>query len=233
MAQRSVEDEQPPGYRGLILDFVGVLTEGVRESIAAWALAEGLDADAWRRTLTTDPVVRRLYTELELGRLPQAEWNARTGAVLGVDGDNLMGRAWAAVRPATEMVRFAREARRAGYTVALLSNSFGLDPYDPYGATGVWELFDVAVVSEREGIAKPDPTIYRTVLDRMGLAAASCVFVDDQPANLLPAAELGITTVLADGLPGTVGHLARLLGLDPGSPATEPVVAAGSDAARP
>ncbi|MFF2146588.1 HAD-IA family hydrolase [Kitasatospora sp. NPDC058190] len=218
MHQRTADEELPPGYRGLILDFVGVLTEGVREATGAWAVVEGLDAEAWRRTLTTDPVVRQLYTELEHGRLGQAEWNARTGAVLGIDGDNLMGRAWAVVRPAADMVRLAREARRAGYTVALLSNSFGLEPYDPYAATGVWELFDVAVVSEREGIAKPDPVIYRTVLDRMGLPASSCVFVDDQPANLVPAAELGITTLLADGLPGTAGRLARLLGLDLGGP---------------
>jgi putative hydrolase of the HAD superfamily len=68
----------------------------------------------------------------------------------------------------------------------------------------------------------------------MGLPAGSCVFVDDQPANLVPAAELGITTLLADGLPGTVGRLARLLGLDLGGPAAGgKAKAVTADAAQP
>lgn len=124
-----------------------------------------------------------------------------------------MGRAWAGVRPAHDMVALARSARQAGLAVALLSNSFGLDPYDPYEAMGVWELFDVAVVSEREGIAKPDPAIYRLTLDRLGLPGEACVFVDDHPRNLPPAEALGITTVLADGAPDTPARIASLLGI--------------------
>lgn len=51
------------------------------------------------------------------------------------------------------------------------------------------------VVSELEGLANPDPAIYRLTLERMGLPAEQCVFVDDHEANLSPAAELGIATV--------------------------------------
>ncbi|RBM22433.1 HAD-IA family hydrolase [Streptomyces sp. PT12] len=203
-------------YRGLILDFVGVLTEGVRESITAWAAAEGLPADAWGLMLDRHPEGRALYRELERGALSQREWNAATARLLGVAPENLMGRAWAGVRAAAGMVALAREAREAGLTVAMLSNSFGLDPYDPYGHVGVWDLFDVAVISEREGIAKPDPAIYQRVLERMELTGAECVFVDDAQVNLPPAHAYDITTVHADPNADravTVARVAALLGL--------------------
>lgn len=199
--------------RGLILDFAGVLAIGIKEAHTRWCRSEGLDPDAWRRTLEDNPEGRRLYKALESGVLTQQEWNRATAALLGVaDHVNLMGRVWAGVRPAEDMISLARQARAAGLTVAMLSNSFGLDPYDPYAH--VWDLFDLAVISEREGIAKPDPEIYRRTVDRMGLPPESLVFVDDNAANLPPARELGITAVHADGQPGAAARVAAVLGLD-------------------
>ncbi|WP_239471471.1 HAD-IA family hydrolase [Streptomyces sp. NEAU-S7GS2] len=201
-------------YQGLILDFAGVLTTGVHEAHRAWCQGEGLEPDAWRATLNEHPEARRLYVDLEAGVISQEEWNRATAPLLGVeDAENLMGRAWAGVRPAKDMILLAETARAAGMTVALLSNSFGLDPYDPYGHIGVWDLFDVTVISEREGIAKPDSEIYRRTLERMDLPAEACVFVDDHPVNLPPAAALGITTVHADGRDDMASRLTALLGL--------------------
>ncbi|MFG2904475.1 HAD family hydrolase [Kitasatospora sp. NPDC048286] len=209
---RPREPELP--FAALILDFVGVLTANAGPAHRAWCLAQGLDAGAWRHTLGHDPEASQLYTELEAGRLSQAEWNRRVAPILGVpQHENLMGRAWSGVRAADDMIALARSARQAGLAVALLSNSFGLDPYDPYEALGVWELFDVAVISEREGIAKPDPAIYQLTLDRLGLPGKACLFVDDHPRNLPPAEALGITTVLADGTPGTAARITTLLGV--------------------
>jgi putative hydrolase of the HAD superfamily len=200
-------------YRGLILDFAGVLTEGTGESQRSWCVASGLAPDAWERALGAHPEGRRWYADLEAGRIDQREWNRRTACLLGVEHDDLMGRAWAAVRTATEVVRLAGAARSAGITLALLSNSFGTDPYNPYAE--VWDLFDVRVISEREGIAKPDPAIYRRTLDRMGLPGEECVFVDDQAVNLAPAAALGITTVHAVSPAAVVARVTDLLGLSP------------------
>jgi putative hydrolase of the HAD superfamily len=111
------------------------------------------------------------------------------------------------------MINLARAARQAGIALAMLSNSFGLDPYNPYQELGVWDLFDVTVLSETEGIAKPDPAIYEITLDRLGLPASAGVFVDDRHANLVPAAALGIITVHADEQDTTVARLTRLLNL--------------------
>nr|WP_243088164.1 HAD-IA family hydrolase [Streptomyces sp. 891-h] len=195
---------------------MGVLTDGVASAHRSWCLSQGLPATAWGDILEDHPEGRALYKALEIGQLPQAEWNRRTAALMGVaDHHDLMGQAWAAVRPATDMIALARAARRAGYTVALLSNSFGLAPYDPYQTLGVWELFDITVISEREGVAKPDPLIYQRTLECMGLPGDACVFVDDNPVNLPPAAALGITTVHADGQVDTVARLSSLLDVLP------------------
>ncbi|GGU49863.1 HAD-IA family hydrolase [Streptomyces violascens] len=201
-------------FRGLILDFVGVLTSGVYEAHEQWCAAQGLAPDAWRAALGTNPEARAWYQALEVGRMSQAEFNRRTAVLLGLDdGENLMGRVWSGARPAAGTIGVARAARAAGYTVALLSNSFGLDPYDPYNHIGVRDLFDVTVLSELEGVAKPDPVIYQRTLDRMGLPAAECVFVDDYLVNLPPAQALGIHTVHATSEESTVAALETLLGV--------------------
>lgn len=158
---------------GLILDFAGVLTGSPRAVHRAWCVSEGLAPEAWRSTLNDHPEGRRLYAALEVGEIGQAEWNEGTAALLGahVDPVNLMGRAWAGVPPARRMAALARAARAAGHRVALLSNSFGLDPFNPYEHVGIWGLFDVHVVSELVGLAKPDPLPARAGPHRLACRA--------------------------------------------------------------
>ncbi|MEU8785390.1 HAD family phosphatase [Streptomyces sp. NPDC048637] len=210
-------------YRGLILDFAGVLTDGIREAHDAWCAAEGLPPRAWERALEQHPEGRRFYRALEIGEMTQDEWNRRTARLLGLaDHHDLMGRAWRAVRPAIDMRNLARAARGAGLRLALLSNSFGLDPFDPYAHCGVWDLFDVHVISETERLAKPDPEIYRRTLERLELPAQECLFVDDNPINLPPARALGITTVHATTQAETVALLSEALGAAPSARAEPP-----------
>jgi 2-haloacid dehalogenase len=47
------------------------------------------------------------------------------------------------------------------------------------------------VVSGRERLLKPDPAIYRVLLERQNLAARDCVFIDDSLKNVEAAAALG------------------------------------------
>ncbi|MFE5302005.1 HAD-IA family hydrolase [Streptomyces sp. NPDC056632] len=211
----STTDVGRPEQRGLILDFAGVLTASPLEVHRAWCVSQGLEPGAWRATLNDHPEGRRLYAALEIGEIGQAEWNEWTAALLGehVDPVNLMGRAWAEVPPARRMIALARAARAAGHRLALLSNSFGLGPFNPYEHVGIWDLFDVHIVSELEGLAKPDPAIYRLALKRIGLPAERCVFVDDHEVNLPPAAELGITAVHVTDEDGAVAELEALLGV--------------------
>lgn len=48
-------------------------------------------------------------------------------------------------------------------------------------------------------INKPDPRAYRQVLELLDTAGAHCIMVDDTARNLIPAKDLGMTTILVDG----------------------------------
>ena len=45
-------------------------------------------------------------------------------------------------------------------------------------------------------LAKPDPAIYQTLLDRYGLKAEECVFLDDTKANIDGALRAGMQGIL-------------------------------------
>ena len=57
------------------------------------------------------------------------------------------------------------------------------------------ELFETVVDSGFVGVRKPDPAIYAIVLERLGLPAAECVFVDDIARNVEAAAALGFAPI--------------------------------------
>ncbi|WP_116211343.1 HAD-IA family hydrolase [Streptomyces olivoreticuli] len=202
-----------PRPKGLFLDFGGVLTTPVAPCTCAFCLREGLAPDAFLNVIATDPVGKELYRDLERGAIPQAEWNERTGALLGIDGTGLIGRALADLRPEPALITAARAARRAGVRVGVLSNSLGSGPYDPYRGYGLATDYDVVVLSGDHATRKPEAEIYAIALESMQLPAADCVFVDDSPRNLPPAQNLGMAVVLDTDPSETVTRLEDALGI--------------------
>ncbi|WP_230531456.1 HAD family hydrolase [Microvirga roseola] len=55
--------------------------------------------------------------------------------------------------------------------------------------------FDGIVVSGDERLLKPDPAIYRLLLDRYGLEAGDCIFIDDSKANVEGARAVGMYAI--------------------------------------
>ncbi|WP_193557276.1 HAD family hydrolase [Microvirga pakistanensis] len=55
--------------------------------------------------------------------------------------------------------------------------------------------FDGVIVSGDERLLKPDPAIYHRLLDRYGLDAADCVFIDDSRANIETARAVGMHAI--------------------------------------
>ena len=53
-------------------------------------------------------------------------------------------------------------------------------------------LLHDTVISSEEGILKPDPEIYRRAIARFGVDPAHTLFVDDKPANVATARDLGL-----------------------------------------
>ncbi len=57
-------------------------------------------------------------------------------------------------------------------------------------------LFDGGVFSHEVGVRKPDPRIYKAILEKAHMKPEESVFIDDKESNLLPAKTLGIETIL-------------------------------------
>jgi epoxide hydrolase-like predicted phosphatase len=199
------------GRHGLIIDFGGVLTTDVFASFEAFCAAEGLPPDTVRDRFRDDQHARELLAGLETGALAPAEFEPAFAALLEVGSERLIERLFGAMRPDEAMIEGVRAARRAGARTALLSNSWG-DGL-AYDEALLAELFDTWVISSEIGLRKPDPAIYELAAERLGLAPAACVFVDDLAGNLKPARALGMATVLHRGdAAATLAEIERLLG---------------------
>lgn len=197
--------------RGLLVDWGGVLTSNVFDSFAAFCAAEGLRADAVKDAFAGDPAARALLADLESGRLEDARFERRFGALLEVrESNGLIGRLFGGLRPDPAMQDAVAAFRAAGIRTGLLSNSWGTRLYD---RARLERLFDVVLVSGELGVRKPEPEIYAIAAERMGMAPEDLVFVDDLPGNLKPARALGMATVVHRGAGSTVAELEELLGV--------------------
>jgi putative hydrolase of the HAD superfamily len=198
-------------HDGLLIDFGGVLTSNVFDSFAAFCRAEGLDPDTVRDRFREDPAARDLLGELEEGRIANADFEARFAPMLGIERhEGLVARLFAGMTHDEAMFEAVAAARRQGVRTGLVSNSWGEEGYD---RTRFDELFDVLVISGEEGVRKPAPEIYALAAERLGRPPERCVFVDDLPGNLKPAAALGMATVLHRDAEATIGRLEVLLGV--------------------
>ena len=62
-----------------------------------------------------------------------------------------------------------------------------------------FDRFRGIVVSGDERVLKPDPRIYRTLLDRYRLTAEDCLFVDDRAENVAGAQAVGMAAIPFEG----------------------------------
>ena len=89
-----------------------------------------------------------------------------------------------------------REVRAAGYPMWALSN-FSPETYPMIsGAYPHLAELDGIVLSGEVGVTKPDPAIYRIVLERAGVEAERAVFLDDSPINVDGARAVGMPAIL-------------------------------------
>ncbi len=114
--------------------------------------------------------------------------------------------------PIDDTVEILDRLRREGTSIYALSNWSAetypiARPLFPF-----LEWFDGVVISGAEGVRKPDPRIFRVLLDRYGLTAGATAFVDDVAENIAAAEAVGLVGILyRDG--GTLRADLRQLGL--------------------
>ncbi|WP_316527560.1 HAD family hydrolase [Kitasatospora brasiliensis] len=190
-----MERAEATSFRAVIFDFFGVLTSNMVEVITWFENREKIPQGTFLRAWA-DPRGQDLFRRLELGQIRQEDWNTGFAALMGVTSDNLLDRYLHDAFPAYLVLQAAREARAAGVRTAVLSNSLGRQPYDPYAGFDLHGTFDAVVLSADHGVRKPEPAAFRLVLERLGVSAEDCLFVDDSEENLAAARRFGLTPLL-------------------------------------
>ncbi len=166
----------------------------------------------------TEPFWRAYFAHrdgLDQGRAGVvAYWQAIAGD-LGVSWDTARVhelwaadfRSWLSINPGT--VEVLADLAAGGTRLALLSNA-GPDFGSYFRRGPLGDFFSACYVSGELGLLKPDPAIYRYVLDDLGIGAAEAVFIDDREANVRGAQALGITGHLFTGATALRAFLASL-----------------------
>ena len=104
---------------------------------------------------------------------------------------------------------FCRAMKRSGRKIYVLSNASGRF-YEYFPRFYDIDFFDGAVVSCDLHIIKPDRRIYEYILDKYGLKAEECLFIDDLERNVRGAEEVGINAVRFEN---NYGEIAKKYGL--------------------
>ncbi|WP_406068831.1 HAD family hydrolase [Micromonospora sp. NBC_01638] len=199
----------------VVFDYGGVLTNPVRDSIAAWLQRDGIDPASFSRALKAwmsrsapegTPIHR-----LETGELAAAQFDSLFAAELvatnggPVAPDGLLQALFAEMRPDPLMFDLVEELKSAGVRVALLSNSWG----NTYPRERIDALFDPVVISGEVGMRKPNPDIFAHTLKLLDVEPGAAVFIDDAVANIEGAGRAGLRTILHVDVHTTRTQLAR------------------------
>jgi putative hydrolase of the HAD superfamily len=202
--------------RALISDFGGVLTSPLIEGFLAYQEESGVTVEelgqAMARAQEADG--EHPLFQLEKGAITEAEFSRRLEAQLDgrFDLERLRTLYFEHMQPNRPMIDFMRELRGRGLRMALCTNN--VREWEPLWRAKLPELdeiFETVVDSAFVGMRKPDPEIYELTLERLGLPASECAFLDDLEVNCEGAAVLGMRAIQFQSADQTIAELESLL----------------------
>jgi putative hydrolase of the HAD superfamily len=203
----------------VIWDFGGVLTSSPFEAFTRFESARGLPADIIRRTNTANHLenawAKFERAEVDIDAFDQlfAEESLALGAE--VRGREILPLLSGDLRP--EMVEALRRVKTKFKTGCITNNL----PANAIGSASgrtlyiaeVMVLFDHVIESARIGLRKPDPRIYRMMVEALGVDPKACVYLDDLGVNLKPARDMGMITIKVVDAPQAIAELESATGL--------------------
>jgi len=187
----------------VISDFGGVLTTPLLSSFMAVQDEIGISPEILgeaMRAVTEEDGENPLY-KMERGEMAEVDFLDRLGEGL----KPLLGHRpelhrfreiyFEALHPNLTMIELMRELKAEGRRMAMLTNN--VKEWEPMWRSmlPVDEIFELVIDSGFVGCRKPEPQIYELTLERLGLPAAACLFIDDLPHNVEGAQKAGLTAI--------------------------------------
>ncbi|MFE1432748.1 HAD family hydrolase [Streptomyces griseoaurantiacus] len=170
------------------LERLGALPGGVSPSVLPDRLRP-----AWERR-DLDPVSHRAAY---VGLMREAELPWGEEVLDALYARHMTPAAW---RPYPDTAEVLGELRRRGAPVAVVSN-IGWDLRPVLREHRLYGLVDVFVLSYESGVQKPDPKIFRSACEALGLPAAQVLMVGDDRVADAGAERLGCRVRFVDHLP--------------------------------
>lgn len=98
--------------------------------------------------------------------------------------------------PADYAIPWIESLKSMGLRVLFLSNFSERACNECRDALGFLDHVDGGIFSYRVKLIKPDPAIYKCIVDTYGLVPDRCVFIDDLEENIKAAGDYGMHTIL-------------------------------------
>jgi putative hydrolase of the HAD superfamily len=132
--------------------------------------------------------VRRVTALDEHGHRDKREVYDVVAAEFGLDAsvrDQLVGSFWAEYprhcQPGAGVAATLLELRRRGKRLGIITNGAASVQNAAIDALGIRGIMEAVLISETEGLRKPDPELFRRAAERVGVALDRCCFVGDHP----------------------------------------------------
>lgn len=91
--------------------------------------------------------------------------------------------------PFPNLFSMLEELKDRNILLGMITNGRGQFQLDNIRALGIEKYFTSILISEWEGLKKPDPEIFKRALEQLNVSARESIFVGDHPENDIKAAQ--------------------------------------------
>ena len=172
-----------PGIKAIIFDCFGVLYTDSKRS-----LLDIVPKDRYEE-------LHDLFVGNNYGLFNRHEYISRVAEIVGISDAEVASYIAHEHVLNKELVELISRQLKGTYRIGLLSN-IGRDWIEDFFTQHqLHSLFDAAVLSGEEGIAKPHPDVFALTASRLGVAAPECLMIDDIEANCEGAQMAGMQSI--------------------------------------
>jgi putative hydrolase of the HAD superfamily len=91
--------------------------------------------------------------------------------------------------PFPNLISMLEKLKKNNLILGMITNGIGQFQMDNIEALGIEKYFEVILISEWEGIKKPEPQIFNRALEQLRMLPSECIFVGDHPVNDVKGAQ--------------------------------------------